>query len=478
MDEIPLPAIGILSKYPQPDERSVDAGLADALSRLDRKIVVLDDDPTGVQTVHDISVYTDWSRRAIESGFAETNSMFFILTNSRSFTSEETKRAHAEMAENIAAVSKATGKKYLLVSRSDSTLRGHFPLETATLCDTIGALTGKKFDGEIIAPFFKEGGRFTIDDVHYVREGDSLVPAGQTEFARDRTFGYRSSHLGEWVEEKTGGLFRKDSCISIRLEDLRSRSVHKIARQLDGVHGFNKVIVNAIDYIDIKVFMRAFIESTLSGKDFIFRSGAAVTKIIGGVADSPLLSKDRLIDPACSHGGIVLIGSHVNKTTRQFEALRTLGDRVSFIEFNQHLAREPEKLQAEALRVTAEAERVIGAGKTAVVYTRRERFDLDTDDKEAQLLVSVRISDAVTGIVSRLKVKPSYIIAKGGITSSDVGTKALGVRRATVMGQIKPGIPVWMTGGESKFPFMPYVIFPGNVGETDTLAQIVDELGR
>jgi len=111
-----------------------------------------------------------------------------------------------------------------------------------------------------------------------------------------------------------------------------------------------------------------------------------------------------------------------------------------------------------------------------VVYTRRDRFDLDTDDKERQLKVSVRISDAVTSVIGKLKVRPSYIIAKGGITSSDVGTKALGVKKALIMGQIKPGIPVWQTGNESKFPRLPYVIFPGNVAEIDTLKDIVAEL--
>ena len=64
----------------------------------------------------------------------------------------------------------------------------------------------------------------------------------------------------------------------------------------------------------------------------------------------------------------------------------------------------------------------------------------------------------------------------GGITSSDVGTKALGVKRALVMGQIRPGIPVWKTGPESRFPDTPYVIFPGNVGEDSTLRECVEVL--
>ena len=91
-------------------------------------------------------------------------------------------------------------------------------------------------------------------------------------------------------------------------------------------------------------------------------------------------------------------------------------------------------------------------------------------------MASVHISDALTSIIRLLTVKPRFIIAKGGITSSDVGTKGLLVKKALVMGQIKKGIPVWLTGAESKFPDTPYIIFPGNVGEVNTLREIVEEL--
>ena len=89
---------------------------------------------------------------------------------------------------------------------------------------------------------------------------------------------------------------------------------------------------------------------------------------------------------------------------------------------------------------------------------------------------SVKISDGVQRLVADLKVTPAFVVAKGGITSSDVGTKALKVQKANVLGQIKPGIPVWQTGDESKFPLTPYVIFPGNVGEISTLKEAAEVL--
>ena len=114
--------------------------------------------------------------------------------------------------------------------------------------------------------------------------------------------------------------------------------------------------------------------------------------------------------------------------------------------------------------------------KTAVVYTSRQLLSPEGMTKEEMLRLSVDISDAVTSVVTGLRCRPSFLIAKGGITSSDVGTRALQVHRALVMGQIQPGIPVWKTGPESKFPGLPYIIFPGNVGETDTLKKIVELL--
>ena len=458
----------------------VDSGLVQEtlekeLQEFNRKIIVLDDDPTGVQTVHGVSVYTDWSTDSIEQGFREEQSMFFILTNSRGMIASESEAAHREIAENVASVSRKLNRPFVIVSRGDSTLRGHYPLETETLKDTIEGRSEIRFDGEVIIPFFKEGGRFTVDNIHYVRYGDELVPAGETEFAKDRTFGYTKSHLGEWVEEKSGGRYKAEHATYISLEDIRARNFDRIADQLLQVSGFNKVIVNAVDYVDVEIFTIALIRAMKAGKNFAFRSAAAFTKVIGGVGDKPLLTRDELIREDNRRGGLVLVGSHVKKTTEQLEELK----QCSFIEFirlDSHLVVEPDKFAVEVDRVVAEVEKLVAAGKTVTVYTRRERLDLGEGKLEEELKLSVKIADAVTSIVQRLQVRPNFIVAKGGITSSDIGTKGLQVKRATVAGQIKPGIPVWITGDESKFPGIPYIIFPGNVGAKTTLRETVELL--
>lgn len=462
----------LFAKIPAVDEAAVDVALTKELLDFDRKIIVLDDDPTGVQTVNGIHVYTDWTEESIAAGFAEENRMFFILTNSRAFQTAQTEAEHRTIAARVAAEARRTGKEFMLISRSDSTLRGHYPLETVTLARTLEE-SGERIDGEVLMPFFKEGGRFTIGDVHYVQEGAELTPAGDTEFARDKTFGYTSSDMKEYIEEKTQGAFRAADVVSISLDDLRAMRVDVIIKQLMAVTDFRKVIVNAVDYVDVKVFAIAMMRAMKAGKHFLFRTAAAWTKVIGGVTDKPLLGRDELVVKGNTNGGLIIIGSHVKKTTEQFEKLRELKD-VKFIEFNHVLVLDPPKLEAELQRIIRETEDAIRHGMTVAVYTGRKRFDAGSEAES--LRVSVQISDALTSIVRRLSVQPAFLIAKGGITSSDVGTKGLSVRRALVLGQVAPGIPVWQTGAESKFPGMSYIIFPGNVGAVETLRDVVKML--
>ena len=455
----------------QVNEAEISAQLLKELQEFHKKIVVLDDDPTGTQTVHDISVFTEWTDEALTQGFEEENSEFYVLTNSRAFSKEYTTEVHTTIAERVSAVAKKTGKDFIVISRSDSTLRGHYPTETKVLKDTLEANGAPVIDGEVLMPFFKEGGRFTIGNVHYVQEGEYLTPANETEFAQDSTFGYTAATMPEYIEEKTGGEYKADSVTCIALEDLRAGNVDKIAAQLVAVHDFNKVIVNCTDYIDVKVFALALLKAMKEGRHFMFRSAAALTKVLGGVSDKDLLTKEELVVAGNTNGGLIVIGSHVKKTTQQLEKLQELDD-IEFIEFNHLMVLESdEKLEAEIQRVIDKTEDNLKKGITTAVMTGRELLKMDT--KEESLRVSVKISEALVSIVTRLSVQPKFIIAKGGITSSDVATKGLSIKKALVLGQVAPGIPAWKAGPESKFPGMSYVVFPGNVGAVTTLRDVV-----
>lgn len=465
----------VLTSFNKIDEAYIDGLLKKEIEANNKKIVVLDDDPTGVQTVHDISVYTNWDKDSIRQGFEEENNLFYVLTNSRGFTVEQTTKAHQEIAQVVDEVAQETGKEYIFISRSDSTLRGHYPLETQLLKADYEKNTGKTIDGEVMCPFFKEGGRFTIDNVHYVKYGEELVPANETEFAKDKTFGYTAYTMPEYIEEKTKGEYKASDVTCISLEDIHNMDIDKIEAQLMEVKDFNKIIVNAVDYADVKVFCVALYRAMAKGKVFMFRTAAAIVKVMGAVTDQPLLTREQMVVKETTNGGIVVVGSHTDKTTKQVECLKELKD-IEFIELDATLVKDDAAFEAEVQRCLDKEEECIRAGKTVCCYTTRVLITADTGDKEDELRLSVKISDAVQALVGRLSIVPSFVIAKGGITSSDVGTKALEVKKANVLGQIKPGIPVWQTGEESKFPLTPYVIFPGNVGEIATLKEAVEVL--
>lgn len=466
---------GILKQLPAADLETADRLLKRELSEDFHKIVVLDDDPTGVQTVHDVSVYTDWSMESIAAGFREDNKVFYILTNSRGMTQEETETIHKEIGEAVVRVSKEQKKPFLLISRSDSTLRGHYPLETETLraCLEKGGIHA---DGEILTPYFKDGGRFTIGNIHYVKQGDELVPAAETEFARDKTFGYTHSSLPEYIEEKTKGRYPAESVTCISLEDLRGLRLDQIEEQLMRAENFEKICVNAADDVDLTVFSIALYRAVRNGKYFIFRSAAGLVKVMGGISDRPLLTRTEMIRKESGKGGLVVVGSHTEKTTEQLSELLKLKTAVPIAFDSDKVLEGEEAFAAEIRRCVKEEEQAILTGKTAVCYTRRKLLSFQGDTKEEALLRSLKISEGVQGLVSGLSVSPAFLIAKGGITSSDIGKKALKVRRAEVMGQILPGIPVWKTGPESRFPEIPYVIFPGNVGSETDLRRAVEIL--
>lgn len=465
----------ILRSYPPVDTAAVNALLAAEIAANDAKFIVLDDDPTGVQTVHGISVYTDWTVESIKSGLREENKVFYILTNSRGLTADESAALHRELAANIAAAARETGVNYLIMSRSDSTLRGHFPLETQLLREGMEQ-SGRAVDGEILCPFFLEGGRFTLNNTHYVQYGEELIPAAQTEFAKDRTFGYTHSDLPSYIEEKTGGAYRAADVTCISLEELRRQDYDGIVEKLLSVTQFGKVCVNAIDYCDIKVFAVALYRALARGRVFLFRTAAGLVKVVGGITDIPLLRRADMMSTDTGNGGLVVVGSHTQKTTAQLEELLRLPG-VEPIAFHSDLVLKGDAaLAAEVDRCVAAEEAAILAGKTAVCYTSRRLLTVDGDTPESALHRSVRISDAVQSLVGRLTVTPAFLIAKGGITSSTVGTQALRVKKAHVLGQICPGIPVWQTDAGSRFPGIPYVIFPGNVGSAETLRQAVEIL--
>ena len=123
-------------------------------------------------------------------------------------------------------------------------------------------------------------------------------------------------------------------------------------------------------------------------------------------------------------------------------------------------------------RVTRQADGALGAGRDALVFTSRRL--VTGADAAGSLSVGQRVSASLVAVVRGLSARPRYLLAKGGITSSDVATEGLGVQRADVLGQVLPGVPVWRLGPEGRHPGMVYIVFPGNVGGPDALVRVLE----
>lgn len=220
-------------------------------------LVALDDDPTGTQTCHDINVLTVWDTPTLTQEFRSTplGSGFFILTNSRALHPPDAHALIVEICKNLQAAAKETGTAFEVVLRGDSTLRGHFPTE----CEAVEEVLGKS-DAWVLAPFFLQGGRYTIGDVHYVAEGEKLVPAGETPFARDATFGYRSSDLRDWVVEKSKGEIGRERVKSLDLDLIRKGGAWLVCEDLMSFERGAVVVVNAAAEEDVDVVVSGILE--------------------------------------------------------------------------------------------------------------------------------------------------------------------------------------------------------------------------
>nr|MBA3377586.1 hydroxyacid dehydrogenase [Chloroflexia bacterium] len=431
---------------------------------------VLDDDPTGVQTVHEVAVLTTWSPEVIERELHSPSPVFFILTNSRSRSGPDAVALNRAVAASVLAASRAEDKDIVFMSRSDSTLRGHFPEETNVLASALDGV-----DGVIFCPAFIEGGRITIDATHYVRDEDGLTPVGETEFAQDATFGFESSFLPKWIEERSGGRMKAEEVMTISLADIRLGGPAHIASLLEDVTGGQVVVFDAVTYRDIEVACLGILRSEAQGKRFVYRCGASLVRVRAGIDERPLLSRVEMFGAGAPERarGLVIVGSHVRRTSDQLERLlaapSTTGVEV----------RVPDLLRSDAARRAAVAaaragvEHALRQGVTPVVFTSRE---VVSAADQPQLEIGIVVSGALIDSVRNLQERPDFFVAKGGITSSDIGTEALGVRRAIVIGQAKAGVPVWRLGPETRYEGVPYVVFPGNVGESTTLASLVTEM--
>ncbi|SCZ60729.1 Uncharacterized conserved protein YgbK, DUF1537 family [Arthrobacter sp. UNCCL28] len=467
-------------------------------------LVVLDDDPTGTQSVADLAVLTRWEVADFIWAFThihenKTKPAVYVLTNTRSLDPAEAAARNEEIVRNAlaAAAGNGVGPRLRLgfVSRSDSTLRGHYPLEPDVIAATVAAETGEATDGVVIVPAFPDAGRVTIGGVHYMRgTGDNagtLTPVAETEFAKDASFGFANSEMAKYVEEKSGGRFPAGDVIVLDLNIIRAGasaqdptiSAKAIADALEPATNSTPIVADIVTENDFRALALGLEEAERRGKKLLYRVGPPFVRgRIGQEIRSALTSEEAYAgNTPSTAGGLIVVGSHVGVTTRQLNSLTAEHSSARIIEIDvEKLIAGTEtagEADADAYIETVVSD-VVDALHKGDVIVHTSRLLIKTDDPAASLKIARTVSAAVVAVVNRtLKTfPPRFVIAKGGITSSDVAAHGLEIRHAIVRGPMLPGIVSLWEPVDGPAKGIPYIVFAGNVGDDQSLTDVTRKL--
>jgi uncharacterized protein YgbK (DUF1537 family) len=490
-----------------PAEVSISAAaVADAVAASStgnrRVLVVLDDDPTGTQSVADLPVLTHWDVADFTWAFEHISRSgckpaVYVLTNTRSLDSAETAARNEEVVRNaLAAAGSPKGSigpriRLRFVSRSDSTLRGHYPLEPDVIAATVAEVTGDETDAVVLVPAFPDAGRVTIGGVHYMRGSEgSLVPVAETEFAKDATFGYTTSDLAHYIEEKSSGRIAADSVIALDLNIIRAGasedgsnaepaiSAKVIANVIDGAFNSTPIVADIVTENDLRALALGLEESERRGKKLLYRVGPPFIRArIGQEIRAELTGAEAYAANTPSEvGGLIVVGSHTGLTTRQLTALIEQHSSARIVEIDvQELLAAGDNADNLLNQIVMS---VVDALRDGDVIVHTSRLLIKAGDPTESLRIARTVSAAVVAVVNRtLKTfPPRFVIAKGGITSSDVAAHGLEIRHAIVRGPMLPGIVSLWEPVDGPAKGIPYIVFAGNVGDDDSLAQVTRKL--
>ena len=434
------------------------------------KIIVLDDDPTGSQTVHSCLLLTRWDVETLRVGLSDESPIFFVLTNTRSLTPEQAAIVTREVCQNLKqAIALESIQDFLIVSRSDSTLRGHYPVETDAIAEELGP-----FDAHFLVPAFFEGGRFTRDSIHYLVVNGVPTPVHETEFARDSVFAYHHSYLPDYVEEKTQGRIAASQVERFLTAEIQTGVRDRLRQLSQNQCG----VVDAENQADLNQFAADILAVAAEGKRFLFRSAASLLTALAALPPQPTAPEDMAQYAREGKPGAVIVGSHVKKTTEQLERLLqesgVVGVEVAVARLRAGDADSRAALLDETLQAVHRAH---DAGKTPVVYTSRQ--ELTFEDVQVRLDFGTAVSALLMDVVRGLPHEIGFLISKGGITSNDVLSTGLNLPTARLLGQVLAGCSMVCTpANHTLFPNLPVVLFPGNVGDADGLATVYRRLSK
>lgn len=417
--------------------------------------VVLDDDPTGAQTLAGVRVLLSWTPTRLRKAL-EDRPAVHLITNTRALPPEQVRTVVADAVRT----SLDAAVDAVVVLRGDSTLRGHLLEEYLGVRDVVAPAAWPVL---LLVPALPSAGRVTIGGVHLFERNGERTPLHETEYARDGVFAFRSARLLEWAQERSSGLFPSASGREIPLDMLRKRGAAVVVEALAelATRGVPAVLApDAETDSDLETIADGWRQAVRRGIVSIVRCAPAFVGALAGTTAPGLLPAPR------ARGGVLLVcGSYVEQTTRQLARLVSRYP-TALVEVDvRRLAGAGSGREVE--RLAGEVSRRLVSGRLALLATARERPPGMTD-----LGTGGRIAAGLASIVSRLRPPPEVVVAKGGITAAVTLRDGIGANEADVVGPVEPGVSHWLShwpGGAR----LDYVVVPGNVGDDDLLLRLI-----
>jgi uncharacterized protein YgbK (DUF1537 family) len=250
-----------------------------------------------------------------------------------------------------------------------------------------------------------------------------------------------------------------------------------VAEILGAVSDGAFVVINATGYADLEIVVLGLLDAEERGRSFVYRAGPSFPRALAGLEPQGPLTPSQIWPRGNPGGhGLVVVGSHVGLTSRQVAAARRRGG-LAEIELHVPTLADTDRRDTH---IADTGRQVAAALASSDVLLFTSRTLLRGSDADASLALARNVSAALIDVVrTAIEVKPSWVVAKGGITSHDVAVRGLGIRRAEVIGQLLPGMVSVFRPIEAapEAVGIPYVVFAGNVGDENTLADVIDVVG-
>ncbi|MBN18798.1 MAG: hypothetical protein CL758_04905 [Chloroflexi bacterium] len=438
-------------------------------------LAVIDDDPAGTQAVADVTVMNTWDYDSILELLNLPEKALFFNTNNRTLNQFEAREIIKNTIILIEQVSDLLTSNIDILYRFDSTLRGHFKL----ILETHLQETKSELNGVIFVPYFSEGRRYTINNIQYVTEYDSnkdeeiLIPVSDSEFSKDKNFSYTNSNLINWVSEQLGDIDYIKKIKSISIDDIRKGGPDKIQSILNSLSKDQLCIVNAISMKDIEVVAYSLMKVKKNDKKFLYITASSFIRVLLGQKNKPFLNRKSL-NLKSNKGALIVVGSYVEKTNQQLKKLLE-SSYVFPIQINiENIILKNQKLNLQEIyKIANLIDQNLKLKKNVVIYTNRKFVKLvNCDSRE----IGVKILQCLVNIIDNMQIEPNYIICKGSTTADYISKYNFKTSKAKVLGQVVPGVSVWELGLDSSIPYMKFVVFAGNVGDNNSLVEVVENL--